>query len=251
MLKLKQKNSSRRTKQPSPSTGTSTDSSATSGPNSPAGTPSSVTFHTTIYQLPVSLWFDLSVSEDLKHLIISGEPTVLELQDAFEHMINEFSTIMQSDKTDAIVRITKRIGLLQWQIIYVDNTLTYLTEKHKLDGGTNKDLTTELRKLGYDYKFDPTNKYQYHRELGFVRSRAKSLITQRRDLLKEYHRMTAGKTGNKKKSRADYESELVTLGRYQGYDINPLTTMTSKYAVMLNQYNQAQVAAKKVTNGRR
>lgn len=192
------------------------------------------------------------VTEDLGYLLISGQPNILELQDAFERIIGEFSSLVQNDKSEAIIKISKRIGLLQWQITYID----YIVGSDEVIGALQvkhvPELCTELRKLGYDYKFDPTNRYQYERDLLAVRSRAKSLISQRSNLLQEYKRMTATNGTGKRKTREDFEEELISLSRFQGYHIDKATTMTSSYAMLMTQYNKSAQAAKKAEkNGSR
>lgn len=255
MRKRKQDSTLQNTKPKSPSTGTSTAASSTSEPTSPKDYRSSATYHTTVYKLPLDRFIELTVTEDLKHLVISGEPNVLELQDAFEQIINEYSAIVHTDKSDAIIRITKRIGLMQHQIIYVEYALSYLAERLDKTGTSEPSICTELRRMGYNYKFDPSNTYQYLRELGFVRSRAKTLIMQRRDLLREYNRMTQTPDGDKapkKITREQFELQLADLWKFMGSKIDKFSTMTSEYAAVLCRYNQAAQAAKKqANNGRR
>lgn len=243
-------------RQPWRSTGTSRGDFSGSLPTLQEAIRSSATFHTSAYHLPLSNYIDIEVEENLSYLIIKGEPNILELQDAFENIISQVAGIMHNDKTDSMIRISKRIGLLQWEIIYVDYILKYLEELFNLHGRTYPPFCTELRKLTYDYKFDPSNAYQYKRELGFVRSRAKTLIIQRMDLLKEYQRMTGstGTTTARKKTREDWEVEIAELSGYQGYKIDKDSTMTSEYFAVLARYNKAARAAakkKEATHGRR
>lgn len=256
MRKLKQKNTQTSTIPPSPSTGTSKESSAGSEQTRPTDTPSADTYHRTIYKTPINTFIEVTVTEELKHLIISGAPSEIELQDAYEHMITEISALVRTDQGAAIMRITKRIGLMQWQIIYVDYALGYLRARYERDGGTDIDTLTELRRLGYNYNFDISNRYTYLRELDMVESRAKTIIRTRKDLLDEYARMVgAGKLKDgekpKKKTREDYEHERSSLERFQGYQFNMDTMMTSQYYTILSQCNQAQKAAKQQSNGRR
>lgn len=258
MLKMKLRNMLRSITQPWRSTGTNTDESDTSGLTFQQAIRSSATFHNSVYKLPLETYIEVITTEDLRPLIITGEPNDLELQDAFENIVTEFSCILKTDKTDAIIKISKRIGLLQWQIIYVDNILIHLEKRFDYNKQTVPELCTELRRMGYNFDLDPTNEYKYRRELGFVRTRAKTLLQQRRDLLAEYARMTNSQGGNgpKRKTREMFENELINLGRFQGYHIDPKTTMTSSYAAMIGQYNiaykQAEEAkTKTATNGRR
>lgn len=256
MLKRKRKSTPEITTRQSPSTGTTEIASASSQQTSASATPSLPSYHSTIYRLPLKLFFEVAVTEDLKHLIIDGRPTDLQLQDAYEHMIGEISSLVRTDQGAAILRITKRIGLMQWQILYVDYALNWLRVKYERDQGTDQDTLTELRRLGYNYNFDTTNRYQYLRELEMVESRAKTLVRTRKDLLDEYHRMVGEdpKKGNqapKRKTREDVEHECANLERYQGYQFNRETMMTSQYYTIMSQYNQAQKAAKQKANGGR
>ncbi len=169
----------------------------------------------------------------------------MELQDAFEAIISEYSSIIQNDKSDAILKMSKRLGLLQWEIVYVEYAVGYLEKLFALRQVTHPETCTKLRRLGYDYKFDPANPFQYKRELGFVRSRAKGLIDQRGDLLGDYQRLTTSGTGGKKKTRETYELELAELSAHQGYKIDKFTTTVAEYAAVLARYNQAVKAAQK------
>lgn len=250
MRKNKRNNTQKTTTPSSASTGTST--VASSLPDTPSpGSSSTTSYHRSAYSLPLHLFIEIGVTEDLAPLIISGTPTVMELQDAFEAIISEFSSIVQNDKSDAILKMSRRLGLMQWEIMYVDYAIYYLEKLFALKQITHPETCTQLRRLGYDYKFDPANAYQYRRELGFVRSRAKGLIDQRADLLGDYQRLTtAGSTG-KKKTRETYEVELAELSAYQGYKIDKFTTTVAEYAAVLARYNLAVKAAKQQRNGKK
>ncbi len=254
MLKKRLRNTRQKMTQTSHSTGTSTDNSALSEPTSLSGTLSPALFHASAYRLPLDIFIEISVTEELHHLVIEGQPTPLQLQDAFETIINETSSILQNEKSEGILKISRRIALLQWQLIFIEWVLEYLIALYNLKKATNPDLITDLRKMGYNYKFDPAGEYQYRRELEMVRSRAKTLLQTRKDLITELGRMTGvtGSTQAKKKSREDWETEIAELSSFQHYNIDRTTTMTSQYFAVLSRYNRAvKESQKKQSNGRR
>jgi hypothetical protein len=165
---------------------------------------------------------------NLRALIISGEPSAFELAAAWENILTEYADVVSTSESKSMMLLQKQILLIRAKLHLIDLAAKVLTARW------SKPAADELLKLGYLVKEET---YQQDVEVILVRSR--SLIVQLKEREKEYtarESKTDTKSKTEKKSRADFDSDIVALSKFQGYRINKQTTTVSEYANIYAQF---------------
>ena len=153
-----------------------------------------------------------------------GTGTDEELQQIWNEILFEYSSLFTNQNTDRIFELTKRITLMQADITYIDGAVIVLLSEH------DKEIVEGLRNLGY-----PLIDGYKEKDLDRIISLSKSLIFDMEDMVAEYELLTKVKEG-KKQTENDFNQTVSILSKFQGYQINQRKTSVSEYCSIFNIY---------------
>jgi hypothetical protein len=149
---------------------------------------------------------------NLRALIISGEPSAFELAAAWENILTEYADVVSTSESKSMMMLQKQILLIKAKLHLIDLAAKVLTARW------SKPAADELVKLGY-----PIKEETYLHDVDTILVRSRSLIVQLKEREKEYNAReskTDPKSKTEKKTRADFDSDIVALSKFQGYRID-------------------------------
>lgn len=199
--------------------------------------------------LPLNIFIDAIIDDNLKGLIIKGTPTDEEISEAWEFIYCEYLEISKSARTEYLLQLQNDIRLLEDEELHVGMAI-YLLHPNMRPYclGREGELIKILRYYGYNQTID-FNSPDYDKVISVISSRIamkKLRLDGKRKELKEY--LDANKTG--KPSRIQFDNILVRLSRFQGYHIRAAKITVSEYLTIFNDCVAANDKPKEVTDGR-
>ena len=163
-----------------------------------------------ITELPLSRFIDVTVDGNVYALVISGKPTLNDLETTWENISTQYSDAMGDSEHQLYLSLYKEIHIL---------TATYKSIfdiVEILRGFPHEGLKTELNSLvGTSFKFDYADPEKYHNELDRCLKRSKGLKIQLDLKLKSFEAISAKFKDNAGKPTREYfYSVLITLEDY-------------------------------------
>jgi hypothetical protein len=177
---------------------------------------------------------------DLKILIISGEPTEGQLLDAWNEIVFELSGLIRTEDSARIYEMQLEMTQLQYHIVYVEKAVMVLRVRH------SDSIVEELHSLGYPGIYDPGQPEERTRQLNRLLSLCKTKVYDLEVLQDEYDRLEKTNEG-KKQSDEDFIKNIVMLKKW-GYKIDMEETMMDEYAQAMNLYMQETKRSSKNEN---
>ena len=143
-------------------------------------------------------------------------------------LINEeYAKEIDADKYSEITNALKGIYRDTLRLLVADSCVNILLNKY------SEDAVNTLRKMGYKYKFDPSDREKYNKELTTVSKNLKMLILELEANKKSY--MDKTKVSPRKENITE---TLVALSRFMQYRVDPMKTTVKEYVLMMNKYKQ-------------
>lgn len=211
--------------------------------NQPA--PSNATLHRTCDTLPFFNFKKCYCLNNLSFLIIEGTPTPEELSAAWNEIIFEYSTLINSDQSDHLLSLSKEILLLQHHIFYVQTAVDLLRLRHV------PDIVEKLINMGYHGEYNFEDKENYNKQLDRVIALCTTNVFELGVLQDEYKRLDNTVKG-KKQSEDDFDLTIAALSKHQGYRINQKETVVKEFTSIFNLYlKEIAHQNKMATNGNR
>lgn len=187
--------------------------------------------YTSCEELPLYNYIRCDVYGNLKHLIISGNPTAEELQTAWEKIQEEYFSLSESTFDAYAMTLFFDIARMEMQLEVIANCvdlMAYGTKYHC------PELLDILAGYGYTVERDP-NSPTFVDTIKRIEKRAKSRLIQLKDKRARFEQLKEGKEGNKI-TVAYYDNVLTTLSKHYGDTIYADRITVSRYASMLTQY---------------
>lgn len=173
--------------------------------------------------LPLSIFIQVSKTQNLKLLIKSGKATNKALGEAWDKIIDEYCLISNDTKSKALLSCYKEIATLTNDLIIIQTIVNYLY-LHRSEAVIEKLRT----KFGFRYSYSAET-LQKDLKLTVSESKAKLVrIEQRKKGLETMQKESKGEL-----SDADFEENLTVLSKYQGYRlISKEITVTEYLSIM-------------------
>lgn len=150
------------------------------------------------------------------------------VNEAWTLINEEYAREIDNDKYVEITRSLKDIYRDTLRLMVADSCVQILVNKY------SENAVEILRNIGYKYKFDPSNKDIYIRDLTRVMKNLKMLSLELETNKKSYNaRMTVKAT-----TREHVTETLVSLSRFMQFRIDPGKTTVKEYVNMMNQYKK-------------
>lgn len=196
-----------------------------------------VSLHTSCKTLSLSRFIPAYCNNDYSGLIITGEPTPEELQEAWNEILFDYGSLIKNEHSDYIFNLAKEIALTHWHITYVENCCR-MGDEETLPGilhfRHDEDLINELKKLGYTLNA-VFGTEKYFEQLSLINSLCKRRLFDLDELVSERDRLQKTTEG-KKQSEEEFMSTVLMLSKHQGYDLDVETTTLYKFTVIFNNY---------------
>lgn len=184
--------------------------------------------HRSCKALPLFNFIECYCNNDLTYLIISGEPTEAELQDAWNEILLEYLGLVKNEKSSYLFDLGKRITLLQYHIQHINDAVEILHYKY------DSDIAGDLRGMGYKLSAE-YNTEEYTKQLDMIVSKCKTRVFELGELQDEYKRLDDTVTGTKQ-TEEDFNLTIASLSKHQGYHINKKETTLLEFCSIFNLY---------------
>lgn len=197
--------------------------------------PSQCSLHQTCKTLSIARFKAAYCNNNLNALVISGEPTADQLQDAWNEILFEYASLFKTEESEYVFSLRKEIELLKLHITTVDYSV-YTLQLHFFDNGsTDNDIINQLVELGYEVTADTSDPVAYINQLKRCVSLCKTNVFDLEQLEKEYERAQKT-TGGKKITEEDFDANIVMVSKYMHYPIDEDTVTIYKFTVMFNNF---------------
>lgn len=193
------------------------------------------TYHQSCKTIPIGLLFEVMITGDLTWLCISGNPLPNKLEESWESIVEEYMSLIKTEKTDDMFQLYKKIKQTQWLKNIIDLCLD------SLKVGYDPDLAKIVSEKGFGVIEYVANKEIYLRSIKVVEMSAKTLVVILNQYITEYESLNKNNTAqsiemSENERRLNIEKEIATLSRFQKDRINKQTTTAFEYAAILNNY---------------
>lgn len=187
-------------------------------------------FHQTCQTLKYSTFIKLVCGKSIALLTISGLPEPQALADAWEAILTEYSTLIETGKSKNIFELYKRIVRTQWLFTFLSEATNHLKKEY------DQTIAQTIFELGYDYIQEDDNREEYLKQIYLVESEAKSLVIVLNQLNNEYKLLCPVASQEIERTEMDYYKELAILGKFQGGRINADDITVFEFAAIVNSY---------------
>lgn len=178
------------------------------------------------------------MTKDLSPLIISGNPSQIELQTAWSILLQEYVSLIHTDKSDTILNCYLKIAQTETKITFLENGLTYLKCCE-----WDKDIAERIALWGYDYIEPLEDREAYLKQIYITQNETKALVILLDQYNMEYKSLTGGDGATTdKRELMDYERDWQTLARFQGGRLNKKKLTVFEYCAILNNFFDANKA---------
>jgi hypothetical protein len=177
------------------------------------------------------------LKEEYFPLILSGQPSETELNDAWNTIISEYAQLSGSDKFERIVTLTKEINASIFKFNRVELYIRILAKAVDDPAMYSQVLIKELKRFGYPGQYDPKIKSRYLEELDAAYSKAKSLLVSAKLKQNELKRLE----GQMEKGKVDsthFDNNIIELSAHYKYQITEHNISTQKYCLMIRDMKQ-------------
>lgn len=178
--------------------------------------------------------FDLTMDKFIDCLVdgklsVLGEGTDVELSNAWQSILFEFSELRQESTINESLELQKEIAVLENKVNIIDLCVSVLWEVY------NRDLANELKSLGYILKLDWSNKVEYYGELKKVISKRKTLIVQLDSKKKKLVELVE-KAKGKGYKRNDFVKINTNLSQFMKFRVDNKNTTVAEWCDMVSKY---------------
>lgn len=186
-------------------------------------------------------FISILVENKLQLLAVSGIPSPIELQKAWDKIYAEYTDLIGDENHNDVLKLLQDINILNWQYQRIENIIQVLMVCHV------PFAIDELKRLGYIVRFDPNDLNQYFSDLQSAYNRAKTLLievqTRQNDLEKIQQQKRA-----KAASRGDFQSMFIGLSEYMKYQVRPEEITAYQFAVMIRRSREYAEKLQKQVN---
>lgn len=199
--------------------------------------------YTRCSQTPLDVFIDALVNKNLGRLVIYGNASRREINEAWELLFTEYCEISGSPQYQRLVNLSREIGGLQSKLLSIRLCVKVLGYRYSARA------VTTLRRFGYNYKFNLQNPEGYVRDIKAVMTKSKSVEIALDQSLAEYDKLLKESDG--KNLTEDYfQKALVELSKFMGFRVNAREVTVSEYVAMIKRREREieYLLSKKVSN---
>lgn len=205
--------------------------------------PSLDSFHHQCQTLPLIKFWEVIDTGELTHLIISGNPSPIELNEAWDKITREYGEILKTEKSENVFQLWKKIEHTRSMITFIERALMALKWRY------DEEIASWLHNYGYSLITASEDRDEYLRGIYRVESEAKSLVVMLNQYLTEYKIVNPTPEEEiTKPARIERVRDLMILSKFQGTMIRPESTSVMEYAAIVNLFIEHVNEQKKLAN---
>lgn len=184
----------------------------------------------TCEKCPLRVYVDLICNDNLKALIISGEPSEDELEEAKLQLVAEFNELCGDGRQSAYINKYREIMLYKSQILGL-TVCARLLSKWEYDN-----VFEYLNQTGLTVKKVPDSEAEWIRLGRRIESRIKMLRVKIKEAIKQCNNLAGRSENGSKPTLKDFNDQLVQISKNAGFRLTMDITLL-EYAGYLKDYN--------------
>lgn len=194
-------------------------------------------------QLRLSALIECLCYDNLQALVISGKPSLRQLQDKWIELYSEFIDLSDDGDTKMMNKIMLYICTLKARLVKVATCINAMmalagdwnrTQQNLKASAAYESYAARLRRLNFKYHFDPTKK-DYYRNFVSIQTRCTEWEIQLEVKQSEYDAYVQKNQGQKVDETYFTES-MVRLSEHYKYAIDPTAISATYYCKMKTDY---------------
>jgi hypothetical protein len=207
--------------------------------------------HNSIHELLFCVFKEIILKDNLKPLVISGEPTEQEMLIAWEEILEQYASAIGESDRDGYLKIRREL-------------LYYITQKNLLVALVEQLKVYYVPKWAKllnkvcqsSFKFDPLNREEYFKLLDRCIKRGRGLIDLQLKILtdkKDQLDKKRSDADNLKPTEEFFAKVLLNLHEFNNWQFDDNKITVYQYCEMAKRYNQhiEYLESEKQNNGRR
>jgi hypothetical protein len=183
------------------------------------------------------VYIEAVCEDNLRGLIVEGQPTVEALKMALSEMTAEFSSLCGNTHASSVNNSIKKIHLFKLSLT------TYQLSIGLISSGDYACLTL-LKSFGI-YLKEPKNEAEREKLLKQIDSKARAKLVQLKEELAHFDKLYKKESGGKVAAQS-YSEQIAAVSRFAGFHINKMTITLADYAAYVKQFNES---VKSMKNG--
>lgn len=179
-------------------------------------------------ELTLDRFIEIVTSGLLTPLIKDGNPSEVELNEAWESIFNEYCDISNGQSQTYVLQLTREIKYLQWKITIINTIIERLKLSYV------PELCDILRDYGFYYDYTPDTMLT---DIISTVAEGQFLSVQLGVKKAEYDKYLASNEG-KTSTANDYDEILSELSKFQGYHLRAKDLSVSEYVSIFNRFKK-------------
>lgn len=205
----------------------------TQEPTQQKASPLHNTYHHKCSTLPYSIFIEVMLTQNIALLIISGEPSFEELAVAWREILEEYSGLIKTNKSQSVFDCWKNIIITQHKLTTIGFALYALKIQY------DAEIAEAVALHGYSLIEPLEDRQAYLTQIYAVETEAKTLVVLLNQYRAEYAKLcpeAAAPTAGSQADALQYDKELAILSRFMGYRIDKTLTTVAEYCAAANLY---------------
>jgi hypothetical protein len=182
-----------------------------------------------IEKLSLAKFQDLVCDINLSVLIVSGEPSEIDLLECWSNLYSQYLDILGDTETMYIITLQRECEQTNTKIVITEAILNVLEFIHV------QSLVDQLKSYGWDTKYLKQGHSNYSQAINKIKGRVQFLklrMEEKSNELTNYYKGQEEQTV----SRSFFSKQLARLSKFQGYPIKPNKTYVPEYVAILKEY---------------
>lgn len=190
------------------------------------------TLYRNCHELPMDRFICVLCDKDLSQLTKSGQAPVFILEAHFQDLYNEFVDLRGDKNGTAALELLKQITYNQNKKLIVQECLEIMRIRYV------RDIAVELRQMGYNYRFDFSQKEEYERDLTRVAVSLKRIDTLIKSLEKDLNKFKSDESDGGGFKRSDFDHMNSSLSKYMGFHVKESEVSVARWCAMMRDMDR-------------
>jgi hypothetical protein len=190
------------------------------------------TYHQECSTLKYNIFLEILLHGTLSLLVISGNPSPIELNTAWQGILHEYIDDTQNDRSSTLHEVWKKMLYTSWLISFIDWSVYALKYNY------SEKIALMVAEAGFYYIQPIEDRARYLTQIYMLETEAKSLVVRLNQLNNEYKLLCPTAIDQETRTLADYEKEIAILSKFMGQRIVKAEITVKEFAAIVNLYNE-------------
>lgn len=190
-------------------------------------------------EMPLDAFIDAMVNDNHYRVVKWGKVNQQEVEEAWRNLFAEYCDMSDTKQYKQLFSLSREIGVLHSRLLKVRVCLKVLSIQY------SPYAEQSLREMGYICNLNPKDKTSYDKILAAIDMKSRTMevaLLQKRELYDK----AVGEYGGKDITEGDFTRNLVELGKYMGFRINPREITVCEYLEIRKKYEAEAEAMEKL-----